>query len=86
MPPLIKSTPPMVDCKQGKTADLAAAPRSTEWITCAPALNKQEECTLSEKAALWIVEALTLLQAERKIRGGEHACLDEHEKAGIIRQ
>ena len=84
MPPSVKPTPPRVDCAQGANPDLSAAPRSDEWVVCTPVLGKQEECTLSEKAALWIVEAVGLLHLERVVRAEEHQCIDKLVDKGVI--
>lgn len=86
MPPLVKPTPPRVDCQQGDNPPLGQAPRADEWIVCSPKLEKQEECTLSEKAALWIIDAVTLLHLERRVRKEEHACLDKLVDEGVIRK
>jgi hypothetical protein len=34
----------------------------------------------------WIAETLGVLRKERELRKIEHACLDEHEARGTIRQ
>ena len=84
MPATLKPSPPRVDCAQGANPDLSAAPRSDEWIVCTPVLGKQEECTLSEKAALWVVEAVSLLRLERTVRKQEHMCIDKLIEKKII--
>lgn len=63
---------------------LGPAPRDDKWIVCTPVLGKQEECTLSEQAALWVIDAVTLLHLERKVRKEEHACLDKLVDEGVI--
>ena len=83
MPPSVKLTPPRIDCVQGANPDLSLPPKSDEWIACTPRLDG-EECTLSEKAALWIVEAVSLLNLERTVRKQEHICIDKLVDKGVI--
>lgn len=76
---MLAPTPPRVDCKQGATAPLAAAPY--EWVEC-----NARGCRLSEAAAKYVVSLYGAVAEERTLRAGEHACLDAHEKEGVITQ
>ena len=78
MPPLIEPIAPVVDCQQPATPAIARAPRSGDWVDVAG--------RLSERAATWIAELLGTVDKERELRSIEHACLDEHERRGDIRQ
>lgn len=49
-----------------------------------PDLAQGEQCSLSEKAALWIVEAIALLRMERTVRAEEHKCIDKLVEKKII--
>lgn len=73
--------PPQVRCQKQQGPLLTAQPAADEWVAV-----KDGMATLSEQAALWIVDVLGVLQTERGLRAEEHRCLDDHEKRGLIRQ
>lgn len=33
----------------------------------------------------WAIETLGILEQERALRGGEHACIEQHKASGVIR-
>lgn len=55
------------------------APRADEWVDT-------RRGQLSERASTWIAGLLGTLTKERELRRIEHACLDQHEAQGTIRQ
>jgi hypothetical protein len=77
--PALEPTPPRVDCKKDATAPLAAAP--DVWVEC-----NARGCRLSEVGAKYIVGLFGAVTEERTLRAAEHACLDAHEKEGVITQ
>jgi hypothetical protein len=79
--PSIPPTAPEVRCQQPVTAPLPKAPRGDQWIE-----TRDAKARLSERAAAWIAELLATVRKERELRRIEHACLDEHEARGAIRQ
>lgn len=84
----VKPTAPQVRCKQQAAPGIHAAPRSDEWIESVPARPgaSAEAARLSEKAVAWIVDTMGVVTKLRGLREVEHACLDEAEKKGLIRQ
>lgn len=73
-----KAQVPRVSCKKQVTEKTPRAPRQEEWVNT--------DGQLSEIAAAWIARVLGLLDKERELRRQEHACLDGHEKKGVIIQ
>lgn len=73
-----KAQVPRVSCKKQATERISRAPRNEEWVNT--------DGQLSELAASWIARVLGLLDKERELRRQEHACLDGHEKKGVIIQ
>jgi hypothetical protein len=76
--PSIPPTAPEVRCKQGDTPPIGKAPREDEWIDRAG--------RVSEALLNWIDSILGTVRKERELRKIEHACLDQHEARGDIRQ
>lgn len=82
-------TAPVVRCKQPATPPVPAPPAKGEWVEWVPAVPGsalQGAARLSERASAWIAGLLGTVAKERSLRGLEHACLDSHEKKGLIRQ
>lgn len=69
--------PPIVDCRQPHAGDVPPPPAADEWVE-APG-------RLSERAALWVLEALGVGARERALRMREHECEDELRRRGDIR-
>lgn len=88
--PLVEQTTSEVRCKQPQDFVLPAVPSKTKWVQCSPplpgSLEKNEACRLSEEAALWVEAAANVVDKLRGVRREEHACLDDAEKRGLIRQ
>lgn len=84
----VKPTAPQVRCKQQAAPDISPAPRSDEWIEYTPPKpgESQGAARLSERAVVWIVDAMSVVTKLRGLRTVEHECLDEAEKKGLIRQ
>jgi hypothetical protein len=79
--PSIPPTAPEVRCQQPATPALSKACPADRWIE-----TRDGKARLSECAVAWIAETLGVLRKERELRKIEHACLDEHEARGTIRQ
>lgn len=79
--PVAEPTPPRVDCKQGAGSPLPPLPPADQAVTCS-----QVGCWLSEAMAKWIAATFGVVDEERRLRAAEHACLDKHEREGLIRQ
>lgn len=86
--PSVKPTIPEVRCQQADSPDIAPAPRPDEWIDYTPPMpgHAQGSARLSERAVLWIVDVLGVVRKQRGLREIEHACLDDAEAKGLIRQ
>jgi hypothetical protein len=84
----VKPTAPQVRCKQQAAPDIAPAPRSDEWIEYTPPKpgEPQGAARLSERAVTWVIDAMAVVAKLRGLREVEHACLDDAEKKGLIRQ
>lgn len=84
----VKPIVPEVRCKQQAAPDISPAPRADEWIESVPAKpgEAQGAARLSERAVIWIVDAMSVVTKLRGLREVEHKCLDTAEKEGLIRQ
>jgi hypothetical protein len=74
-------TAPEIRCQQPATPAIGQACAADDWIEDAGGAARLSECAVG-----FITEVLGTLAKERKLRKIEHACLDEHEKRGTIRQ
>jgi hypothetical protein len=79
-----------VRCKQPQDFKLPLLPRSNQWVQCVPplpgSLDKNEACRASVEIVQWAEAAALVVDKLRGVRGEEHACLDDAEAKGLIRQ
>lgn len=87
--PQLAPEPPQVRCKQADGPLVPREPKADEWIEWIPpkpGMPAGGEARLSQKAVNFVIDLYTTIRIDRGLRSTEHACLDEHEAKGLIRQ
>ena len=87
--PQLKQEAPLVNCKQPASPAVPREPKADEWIEWIPpkpGMPAGGEARLSQKAVNFVIDLYTTIRIDRGLRSTEHACLDEHEAKGLIRQ
>ena len=87
--PQLAPEAPEVRCKQPTGPVVPPLPRADEWVEWVPprpGVAGTVEARLSEKAANWVIESLSVQRVIYGYRAIEHECLDRLEAEGLIRQ
>ena len=79
---------PTIDCRQAAPRAIEPLPAADEWVEWqAPTPERPNGLArLSERAAEWVAGALVAAARERGLWAAQERCLDNYEKAGVIRR
>lgn len=84
--PQLKPEAPEVRCKLQAAPAVPREPAADQWLEWTPSTTGSGSARLSEKAVTWVIEVLGVVRVSEGLRAAEHACLDNHEAKGLIRQ
>lgn len=79
---------PTIDCRQPAPQAIEPLPAADEWVEWQEPTPEHPNglARLSERAAQWVAGTLVAVTRSRGLWAAQERCLDNYEKAGVIRR